>query len=576
MSYPGITSDFNLSADLPPDIAIEAQRLNRRQKIADLLIASSLHPIQAGESKGRFQAPISWAQGLAQLGEAGAGAYISHRNDVGARELGARAREADTTDREAAREAIRKAMMPTPAVPGTPDIPGAPSNLQDVIAAVHAQGSPDMGLQRPSAGAVPLDLGAPQTPPPSFNDFLRTSGGQPGDFAAWQQDNPANKDPWHNPNAPPEPPAPTDLRSLTPPEATQGVVPPDYRPPGPVTQGTPGTPEIPAPQAQVTAVINDLMMSKNPAVRHYADFMSKQAQHQEDQKQKAAELVARREDTQLLRQQTYDIQKGGLDEKVATRIQRGDELAARAVDMRLTETERAAARKEQNANMNQLKQLQLDQMKLSEKHQDENRKAEIQLRRDLEKDKAAERKDKEGKLTESQANANIYATRGREAHKILMETDKSGAYLEDRINVAGLAAKQGAEGVPLVGGALGAIGNTMLSPDQQRVEQAQRNFINAALRKESGATIQPSEFREARKQYFPQPGDSKEVIEQKRQNRETEIRGLEIAAGPAAKLSAAAAAIAAAGAAPKAPAAGPFKDPDKERRYQEWKKSQQP
>jgi hypothetical protein len=50
-------------------------------------------------------------------------------------------------------------------------------------------------------------------------------------------------------------------------------------------------------------------------------------------------------------------------------------------------------------------------------------------------------------------------------------------------------------------------------------DQAERNFINAVLRRESGAAIAPSEFESARKQYFPQPGDSKAVLAQKRQNR---------------------------------------------------------
>ncbi len=55
------------------------------------------------------------------------------------------------------------------------------------------------------------------------------------------------------------------------------------------------------------------------------------------------------------------------------------------------------------------------------------------------------------------------------------------------------------------------------------------------LRQESGAAINEGEFNNAKKQYFPQPGDSKEVIEQKRLNREAAIKGFDIAAGPGAK-----------------------------------------
>ena len=129
-------------------------------------------------------------------------------------------------------------------------------------------------------------------------------------------------------------------------------------------------------------------------------------------------------------------------------------------------------------------------------------------------------------LTDAQGKANLFGVRASEAHKNLLST-------EDNINKIGLAAKQGAENMPLIGGALGTAGNYMLDKDQQMTDQSQRDFLNAVLRQESGAVISPQEFDNAKKQYFPQPGDSKEVIEQKRKNRETEIQGLSTMSGPA-------------------------------------------
>ena len=41
------------------------------------------------------------------------------------------------------------------------------------------------------------------------------------------------------------------------------------------------------------------------------------------------------------------------------------------------------------------------------------------------------------------------------------------------------------------------------------------------------------EFGNAEQQYFPQPGDSQEVIAQKRANRENAVKGFEIGAGNA-------------------------------------------
>ena len=75
-------------------------------------------------------------------------------------------------------------------------------------------------------------------------------------------------------------------------------------------------------------------------------------------------------------------------------------------------------------------------------------------------------------------------------------------------------------------------GNFALSPQQQSFFQAERNFINAVLRRESGAVISDEEFANARKQYIPQPGDSAQVLEQKRRNRETVKRSFARDAGP--------------------------------------------
>lgn len=69
----------------------------------------------------------------------------------------------------------------------------------------------------------------------------------------------------------------------------------------------------------------------------------------------------------------------------------------------------------------------------------------------------------------------------------------------------------------------GVLPNQLKSDERQQFEQARRNFINAVLRRESGAVIAESEFENAEKQYFAQPGDSPEVLRQKAENRNTVI-----------------------------------------------------
>jgi hypothetical protein len=73
--------------------------------------------------------------------------------------------------------------------------------------------------------------------------------------------------------------------------------------------------------------------------------------------------------------------------------------------------------------------------------------------------------------------------------------------------------------------------NRFLSSEQQKVEQAKREFINAQLRRESGANISPGEFDSANLQYFPQPGDKPDVLEQKARSRALAIKNMRGAAG---------------------------------------------
>ena len=117
----------------------------------------------------------------------------------------------------------------------------------------------------------------------------------------------------------------------------------------------------------------------------------------------------------------------------------------------------------------------------------------------------------EGKApTESQSNAMLFAERMAQAEPLFQNPPPTfGSRFK--------------EGLP------GGVGNVMITPESRQFFQAERNFINAVLRKESGAVISDTEFENARKQYIPQPGDDAATLELKRQARETAIR--QIAAG---------------------------------------------
>lgn len=122
--------------------------------------------------------------------------------------------------------------------------------------------------------------------------------------------------------------------------------------------------------------------------------------------------------------------------------------------------------------------------------------------------------------TEGQANAVMFGERAEQAHK----------QIEDLSNKLDLTSTSVA--------VQGKLPNIAKSSGVQQFEQSKRNFINAILRRESGAVISPSEFENGEKQYFPQFGDSKEVLAQKKINRETQIAGLRNAAGDATQMGA--------------------------------------
>jgi hypothetical protein len=121
-----------------------------------------------------------------------------------------------------------------------------------------------------------------------------------------------------------------------------------------------------------------------------------------------------------------------------------------------------------------------------------------------------------GKMNESQSKDALYASRMMASEKVLRTIDADVA--TDRVQKA-------------LGTVSDKIGYNLRSPEFQKFDQAQRDFINATLRRESGAVISDAEFANARQQYFPQPGEGEAILKQKRANRMEAIRGIGAGAG---------------------------------------------
>jgi hypothetical protein len=142
-------------------------------------------------------------------------------------------------------------------------------------------------------------------------------------------------------------------------------------------------------------------------------------------------------------------------------------------------------------------------------------------------------------LTESQGKSTAYGMRMEAANKILTDLEKQGVTNTGivRSTIGGTVGV-----IPLIGDKLQEATNALINPlptfwggpsaQQQQVDQARRNFITAVLRQESGASISPSEFANEEKKYFPQTGDTPQVIAQKQAARELAIKAMNIQAGP--------------------------------------------
>ena len=106
-------------------------------------------------------------------------------------------------------------------------------------------------------------------------------------------------------------------------------------------------------------------------------------------------------------------------------------------------------------------------------------------------------------LNQDKANAMGFGTRIQNANMILSEVDRAGTdFLQNMLNNAPFG-----------------LGRFYQTDQFRSYDDARRDFVNAVLRRESGAAIAESEFESANRQYFPVPGDSDQQIEEKRMRR---------------------------------------------------------
>ncbi|MCA1366659.1 hypothetical protein I6F15_04465 [Bradyrhizobium sp. BRP14] len=120
-------------------------------------------------------------------------------------------------------------------------------------------------------------------------------------------------------------------------------------------------------------------------------------------------------------------------------------------------------------------------------------------------------------LTEQQSKDLVFATRAKGALKNLDPID------EELTSFTGHLAELDPTGIARSKGQ---------SPDFQKALQAGLEFLQAILRKDTGAAITPQEEKEYGLVYLPRPGDGPDVIAQKRASRRRAIIALEAGMSP--------------------------------------------
>jgi hypothetical protein len=122
-----------------------------------------------------------------------------------------------------------------------------------------------------------------------------------------------------------------------------------------------------------------------------------------------------------------------------------------------------------------------------------------------------------GSFTQSQYAAGTYAQRMAQSGQVLDKLQVAGFNPSTLYNM--IATKDAT--------------NAIRNPQQRQYAQAMRNFVNATLRRESGAAISKSEFDSAYAQYFAGLNDDPETIAQKRDNRLMTFAGFKTESGGA-------------------------------------------
>src|SRR3990167_1339793 len=133
----------NVNLTMPTDYSVELEGIRRRRKLAQMMQAQSLEPVDFPQASGGWAVPMSWTQGLAKMAEGAVGGMASKKATEREKALARMMRE--NTSAELSQ--FERTRSGTPAVPGvesvafeggrgpeTPAVPGNPNAAYEGLA----------------------------------------------------------------------------------------------------------------------------------------------------------------------------------------------------------------------------------------------------------------------------------------------------------------------------------------------------------------------------------------------------------------------------------------------------------
>lgn len=174
-----LSTPYGLHGELPPELALQQQALNRRQQIANAMLQQATQ-LPQGRMQGKFYVPPSWTQNLAQLGEGLGGLIATKANQQEGTDITAKSNSMLV-------DAMQKYKQGTAPTSGQElEGPGAP-----VQTATPGQGFTPEELAQPAGGRSSLkeatDALFAQRSPAYFQEGARPTAQTPATPEARQQ-----------------------------------------------------------------------------------------------------------------------------------------------------------------------------------------------------------------------------------------------------------------------------------------------------------------------------------------------------------------------------------------------------